>query len=764
MSQNVTILPAYAAPIETPSILSSSGGQLAIQYTGDLEVVEVAEELNDAAKLKESSTFDTDVPYNSLSRWLVGNYGKKIPILANAWGLQLPDTQMLVNGYSESSGLYDVSFVRDQEWPEFLKNLSLIDLDGFEPFQMSEAFIDSNHAGDVSYTGTNRGFYTPLAYYGGLNRFNQANSLFEVTYADFRLWFHYGKILEEAFSAAGWSLDCPVLKTAWGKRMIGYFTEAKVYDGYGASPAFINNQYFKNKLQLSCSKDYAFYVGKTTAQVITGTQNPAWQDSERVTFDDDSTAPFYDKGDGVGFAGEGFYNTAGGVIQGYNGKWSYHIKLRITGGASPILAQFGIVISDISGPVNYTETVFYNEGGEVLGSDSLTITVPGGTVTTEFNFYVKVESVLAFRFISPAFLFGDGVGLTIEPGSTIEGHGEFVFVTTNSILNQSLNDNENNTIFFPQSWLSSSLKAIEVLESYCHRTNSKIYTDRARRIVGIYTESEVPTYGEETEPYYFNDIQQDLTGMQILDSATVDLKEAAAPAKYVIGFKESTDAYIETVQKTTPFDAVVNLDTIASPIDPFKETENRDNITEPTLERDFVEIRSTNPNRVPISAMAVLDNMVGECSTKIAPRTAIAYGTISQRVVDSIQKKTYFRRWGGVTAQRSLFAYATQLPSGVIEDAVGTTVLNDKTIVYDNSTAVSEPLRRYWIERITRQYRAEGRKLTLLIGSFNQFVGLNFRNLFGLTFMGVPWTGRLKLKRTKVNDFRKVEVEMEEEI
>lgn len=118
MSQNVTILPAYAAPIETPSILSSSGGQLAIQYTGDLEVVEVAEELNDAAKLKESSTFDTDVPYNSLSSWLVGNYGKKIPILANAWGLQLPDTQMLVNGYSESSGLYDVSFVRDQEWPE----------------------------------------------------------------------------------------------------------------------------------------------------------------------------------------------------------------------------------------------------------------------------------------------------------------------------------------------------------------------------------------------------------------------------------------------------------------------------------------------------------------------------------------------------------------------------------------------------------------------------------------------------------------------
>lgn len=764
MSQNITILPAYEVPVATPEILSAQTDGLTVEYPGDLEVLEVAEELNDAAKLKESSTFDTDIPYNSINRWIVANYGKKIPIIANAWGLQLPDTQVLINGYSESAGQYDVSFVRDQEWPEFLKNLSLIDLDGFDPFQMSEAFIDSNHASDVSYTGTNRGFYTPLAYYGGLNRFNEANSLFEVTYADFRLWFHYGKILEQAFSAAGWSLDCPILKTAWGKRMIGYFAEATVYDGYGASPAFPQNSFFKNKLKLSCSKDYAFYAGKTTAQVITGVQNPAWQDSERVTFDDDSTAPFYDKGAGVGFAGEGFYNTVGGVIQGFNGKWSYHIKLRITGGASPILALFGIVISDISGPINYTETVFYNEGGEVLGSDLLTITVPGGSVTTEFNFYVKVESILAFRFISPAFLFGDGIGLTIEPGSTIEGHGEFVFVTTNSTLPFSSNDNENNTIFFPQSWLSSSLKAIEVLESYCHRTNSKIYTDRARKIVGIYTESEVPTYGEETEAYYFNDIQQDLTGMQILDSATVDLKQATAPAKYVIGFKETTDAYIETVQKTTPFDAVINLEGIASTIDPFKETENRDNITEPTLERDFVEARSTNPSKKPISIMAVLDNMVGECSTNIAPRTAIAYGTISQKVTDSIVKKTYFRRWGGVTSQRTLFAYATQFPSGLIEDAVGTPVDTDKTIVYDNNAPVSEPLRRYWIDRVRKKYRAQGRKLVLLVGSFNQFLGLNFRSLFGLSFIGVPWNGRLKLKRTKVNDFRKVEVEMEEEI
>jgi len=764
MGQNISILPSYSIPVSTPDILATPSGALALQYPGDLEFVEVAEELNDAAKLKESSTFDTDVPYSNINRWIVANYGKKIPILANAWGLQLPDTQLLINGYSESGGSYDVSFVRDQEWPDFLKNLSLIDLEGFEPFQMSEAFIDSNHAGDVSYTGSNRGFYTPLAYYGGLNRFNEANSLFEITYADFRLWFHYGKILEQAFSAAGWTMDCPILKTAWGKRMIGYFTEANVYDGYGASPAFPQNQFFKNKLQLACSKDYAFYAGKTTPQVITGVQNPAWQDSERVTFDDDSTAPFYDNGAGVGFAGEGFYNTVGGVIQGYNGKWSYHIKLRITGGASPILALFGIVISDISGPINYTETVFYNEGGEVLGSDLLTITVPGGSVTTEFNFYVKVESILAFRFISPAFLFGDGVGLTIEAGSTIEGHGEFVFITTNSTTPFSSNDNENNTILFPQSWLSTSLKAIEVLESYCHRTNSKIYTDRARKIVGIYTESDVPTYGEETEPYYFNDIEQDLTGIQVRDSATVDLKEAIAPAKYVIGFKDATDAYIETVQKTTPFDAVINLEGIASTIDRFKETENRDNITEPTLERDFVEVRSTNPNKKPISIMAVLDNMVGECSTNISPRTAIAYGTISQKVTDSIVKKTYFRRWGGVTSQRTLFAYATQFPSGPIEDAVGTPVAIDKTIVYDNSAPVSEPLRRYWIDRVRRQYQAEGRKLVLIAASFNQFIGLNFRNLFSMSFMGVGWKGRLKLKRTKVNDFRKVEVEMEQEI
>jgi len=248
MSQNIKIIPNYQRTVLTPSMRVIDTALMTIDYGGDLEVVEVAEELNDAAKLKESSTFDADIPYNTNNRWIVDKYGNSIPILVNAHGVQLPDRSMRVNGYSEASANFDVSFVRSQEWPEIFKTLALNSLDGFDPFQLSEAFIDNNQLNDAAYPGAGqtptRGFYTPLAYYGGLNRFNEANSLFELTYADYRLWFHYGKILGECFFSAGYKMDCPLLLTPYGQRLSWYLVgNEKIYDGFQAAQ-------FPNKLLL----------------------------------------------------------------------------------------------------------------------------------------------------------------------------------------------------------------------------------------------------------------------------------------------------------------------------------------------------------------------------------------------------------------------------------------------------------------------------------------------------------------------------------
>lgn len=771
MEQNIKITPAYQRTVLTPSMRRDFNEEITVIYGGDLEVVEVAEELNDAAKLKESSTFDTDIPYNTNNRWIVDKYGNNIPILVNAHGMQLPDRAMRVNGYSESAGQYDVSFVRSQDWPEILKNISLNEIDGFDPFQLSEAFIDDNQINDAAYPGPGptptRGFYTPLAYYGGLQRFNEATSTFELVYSDYRLWFHYAKVLAELFCVAGYRMDCPLLETEYGQRMGGYLaTDGKVYDGFAAHfigpGAILQETPFARRLQLPASKHYSFYVQKTSAQVITGTQDPQWLDSELVTFQDDTTAPFYDNGAAVS---EGFYNTVTETINGFSGKWRYEIRLRISGGASPILALFGIVLNDISGPVNNLQTIFFDAGGEVLGYDLLTITVPGGNVTVDMMFYVTVESVLNFRDIAPAFLFGDGIGLTIEAGSTIKGTGEFIIATNNPTEYISIGsaDTINRTVVFPQSWLSSKIKGIELLESYCHRTNSKIYTDRARRIVGIYTEHDILTYGEATEPYYFDTIEQDMSEMQVKDSATVNLKDVVAPAKYILGFKDSTDAYVESVSKSQPYEAVIDMTGFAENIDTKKTFENRDNLTEPTLERPFVEIRTQNPKDIPPSVMAVLDNLVGEVSATIAPRTAYFYGIVRQKIGSGSDVKQFRKRWGGVTFTASIFAYATQYPSGELTDAGSVDIDNDKTIVYDHTEAVSEPMKRYWIDTIRVIYLRQTRKLTVLVGSFNRFTQINFRHLYRFKFMGIDWKGRITLKRTKVNDFRQVEVEVVEE-
>jgi len=760
MDQNIKIIPDYQLPVLTPSIRRPDSNLMPVDYGGDLEVVEVLEELNDAAKLKESSTFDADIPYNTNNRWIVDNYGNDIPVLVNAHGLQLPDRSIKVNSYSESSGQYDVSFVRSQEWPEILKALSLNQLDGFDPFQLSEAFIDDNQLNDAAYPGTGptptRGLYTPLAYYGGLNRFNEANSLFELTYADFRLWFHYGKILEQCFFAAGYKMDCPLLRTPYGQRLgwelVG---DAKIYDG------FYSKSRLKNKLQLPASPHYAFKAGKTSNQAITGTGDPAFGNGEIITFQNDSTDGFFDNGSGVA---EGFYNTVDEVIQGFSGRWRYHIKLRITGAGAPALCNLRFFYQNetIGAGDKFIYQIFYDAGGTAIAIGSINITVPA-TVTTEFDFYATVEGFTSLLDIG--FGFDVGSGITVEAGSTVDGTGDFIVVTTQTFF-APFNDNINESIVFPQSWLSPKIKAIELLEDYCHRTNSKLYTDHARRIVGIYTEHDVPTYGVETEAYYFDTIEQDLSLMQVENSAQVSLKSVVTPAKYILGFKESTDEYIASVTKETPFDAVIDMQGYGENIDPDKEVENRSNLTEPSIERPFIEIKSTNPTHIPLSVLAILDNLSGEPSTTTSPRTAYFYGMVRQRTAPLASTyKKHVRRWGGLRQTTEYFAYATQYPLGqLVEPGSSTPIDNEKTLVYDHTEAVTEPLKRYWIDTIRILYVQQTRTLSIIVGSFNRFIQMNFRALYRFKFMGLDWKGRLVTKRTKVNDYRKVEIEVREDL
>lgn len=759
MDQNIKIIPEYQVPVLTPFIRRLDSNLMPVDYGGDLEVVEVLEEINDASKLKESSTFDADIPYNTNNRWIVNTYGNSVPILVNAHGVQLPDRSMKVNGYSESNGQFDVSFVRSQDWADVLKNLSLNQLDGFDPFQLGEAFIDDNQTNDAAYPGTEptptRGFYTPLAYYGGLNRFNEANSLFEITYADFRLWFHYGKILEQCFFAAGYKMDCPLLKTPYGQRLAWYLVgDASIYAGYRSGT-------YKDKLQLPATKHYAFRAERTTNQVITGIGSTSWWLTERIQFDNDSTGNNFDNGSSVD---NGFYNLPEFAIHGFSGKWKYKIKLIIQGGAGADIGvglRFAPKATFTAGPIINAQ--YFDAGGTYITKDAILFSIPGASAITTIEINATVESYFGRLDIGFGFFFGAGV--TVLPGSYIEGYGDFIVAGTQP-GNAAFNDNINESIVFPQSWLSPKIKAIELLEDYCHRTNSKLYTDRARRIVGIYTEHDVPTYGVETEPYYFDTLEQDLSLMQVENSAQVTLKDVVTPAKYILGFKESTDEYIASVTKETPFDAVIDMQGFGANIDPDKTVENRSNLTEPTLERTFVEIKSPNPSNIPISVMAVLDNLVGEPSTNISPRTAYIYGPVRQRTGPGLPTyKKYVRRYAGITQTISAFAYATQFPSGeLVDPSVATEIPNDKTLVYDHTQAVTEPMRRYWIDTIRVLYLQETRKLTIIVGSFNRFIQLNFRHLFRFKFMGLDWKGRMVIKRTKVNDYRKVEIEVREDL
>jgi len=746
MAQALSIIPAYLIVPSTPAI---SEGSLAVGYGEDLEIVEVAEELNDVAKLKESATFDTDAPNNTNNKWIVDQYGDSVPVLCQAHGYQLPEKAMIVNNYTESQ--YDISFVRSQGWVEIFKNLPLNSVGGFAPFRLNETFLDDNQLNDAAYTGTQRGFYTPIAYYGGLNWFNEATSTFQITFADYRLWFHWAKILQECFFVAGYQMDCPFLKTLYGQRLGGYFVGgAKIYDGY------FSKDRLKDKLQLPSSDAYAFKTTKTADQAMTGLGDPAWWGGERIQFQNDSTGGNYDNASALGV---GFFDTTNGEIKSYLGKWRYRVHLVVAGQASPIDVTMNFYPNILAGAFSLyaTYTAFYDLGGNLLSENGRTLTVPGGTVTVVYDFDVVVDSAKSFRDMFFGFFGGTGAGLTVKPGSYIEGKSELLVVSLESGVNQ--------TIYFPQSWLSPEIKAIEVLEAYCHLTNSKIYTDQARRTVGIYTEEDILVYGEETEPYYFKTIEKDLAQAQVVGTFSASLKDTVAPEKYTLGFKQTTDAYIESVSKSNPFDAEINLSEFADKIDPSKNVENRNPLIEPTLERAFVEIRHKDPAEIPISVMAVLDNLVSEASTNNAPRACYFYGRVGQRrAPGSVLLKQYMRRVFATTSSQNYFAYATQFPSGEIINALGgVPMLNDKTLVYDHNVPATEPLKRYWVSRIRALYSLKNIKITVLVKSFNEFLSMNFRQLYRFKFNGQDWKGRLSKKRTRVNDFRRVEIEVTEE-
>jgi len=745
MAQALSIIPSYLVVPSTPSISVAS---LAVDYGGDLEIVEVAEELNDVAKLKESATFDADIPNNTSNRWAVDQYGNAVPVLCQAHGYQLPEKSMVVNSYTESQ--YDVSFVRSQGWVEAFKALPLNNIGGFDPFRLNETFLDNNQLNDAAYTGTERGFYTPVVYYGGLNRFNEATSTFELTFADYRLWFHWAKILQECFFVAGYQMDCPFLKTPYGQRLGGYFVGgAKIYDGY-----FSKNR-LKDKLQLPVSDVYGFRATKTANQVMTGLGDPAWWGGERIQFQNDSTGGNYDNASALGV---GFFDTTNGEIKSYLGRWRYRVHLVITGQAAPVAVTMNIYTNILAGAFSEyaTYTAFYDLGGNLLSENGRTLTVPGGTVTVVYDFDVVVDSAKSFRDMFFGFFGGTGAGLTVKAGSYIKGDGEIIVVSNEAGINE--------TIYFPQSWLSPEVRAMEVLEAYCHLTNSKIYTDQARRTVGIYTEEDIMVYGEESEPYYFKTIEKDLAPAQVVGTFSSSLKETAAPEKYTLGFKETTDAYIESVSKSNPFDAEINLSEFADKTDPAKNIENRNALVEPSVERPFLEIKTSNPVSVPISVMAVLDNLVGETTLKTAPRACYFYGLVKQRVAPGGSVyKNFRRRAVGITTTQTVFAYATQFPSGEIVNASNVLIENDKTLVYDHNVPVTEPLKRYWVSRIRALYALNDIKITVLVASFNEFLLMNFRQLYRFKINGHDWKGRLSKKRTRVNDFRRVEVEATEE-
>jgi hypothetical protein len=753
MDQSLVITPAYFKTPMTPAIQQIEPNSLRVDYGGELEIVEVAAELNDLGHIKESAALDADLPASKINRWLVKQYGNGIPVIITAHrGLQLPETLIQINAYNEAAGLYDVSFVRADNWVAYLKATPLNAIGGFDPFQLSENELALNTwLTDQEYTGEvgQKGWYTLLANFGGWQRFNAGTNNFEVVFTDFRLWFYERKLCEQMFAEAGYRLHFPFLQSDYGSKILDYCVGgAERYNGY-----WVDRN--PNNLQLPCGPQYAFKSLKTADQAMTGSGDPDIEGNETIIFENDSTAGGFDNGAGVE---EGFWNTTTNRIHNFLGKWRIKTRLLIQkDSAGPVNISY---VADFGGPTSPFWPIrcinMQTNQPEIV----ITLDHPGGGAVVEFLLDHTLETC--------SHVFPIAVGTNTDAdtdilaGSYVSGTGEFVVIDNHNFAGFTLTSNE--TILFPQSWLSPEVSCYDFLEWCVHKMNGKIDTNEVLKIVQILTDRNMEVHGQAAEGYYQDTQETDLSLVQVVRSRTESLKDELAPAKYVLGFKKASDAWIEEKVKNQPFDAEIDLRPYVEQYDPKKTQEDRNAGFEPTVDREAIEIKNTLDPTVPTVVIpTVWDNNTGDMSVNTGFRTVYNYGYCRQLLEEGGDEyRTYRQFWGGVASTVSAFPFGTQFTDLPLTNSSEEPISNEFSLVYDHPGA-AEPLVRYWLNRLRGAYAQQVQRLAVVLRSFTEFAQISFRRLYSFRFDGEIWKGRITEKRGKVNDYRQAEIEVIQE-
>lgn len=358
---------------------------------------------------------------------------------------ELPETKFNVRQTGDRP--FEVeAFGEANEWVTGLANTKLNSLDyGITP-PYDWTFVDDLHQNKFAYIDGELPIFVPYVNYGR-RRDSSCISL-----EDLRVWHSALFILRESFCKIGWTFNCPILETDYGRRIWTYI----LAEDFATRNVGINKG-FNAILTLNTVMD-PFTLG------IPGTG--------LVLFDNDSVSP--------GFDNANLYDPLTGEYQGTNLVADFYVQLEVTGapgggtdtpGVLIIIEKFNTVTGAFD---NLAATI---EGPLAAGTNTFTINSGDKLITND-----EIVRVIAMSINYPCTIDQFNSKFWNIPKATVTGEGD---------------------IIDPALIIDPAYNALDYLKGVAHVLNLKHETDVNSKTVSFYPEDGIDLYADgEQEAFY----------------------------------------------------------------------------------------------------------------------------------------------------------------------------------------------------------------------------------------------------------------------
>jgi hypothetical protein len=385
--------------------------------------------------------------------------------------------------------------------------------------------------------------------------------------------------------------------------------------------------------------------------------------------------------------------------------------------------------------------------GEIIGED-VTVSIPAGS---EKECFVRITVTLqpgqkaAIRL--PEL---DTLSLTIKAGSRGRVYpDDKSFYTGQTINIQKAVENER--------------FLLDYFKAFCHLTRSQAATDEVTKTVTLYPKNGVNVFGTNVAGFLLDEQPSvDISELVVQGSEQPKAVNGEQRRFLEVGFKDSTDSYIDSLKLTKePYRRKI----LNSNLLPDETTEIYNPVFEPTLEgvddllHDGFEI--FGPGKVGSSAVfpRLWDNDQRQRSFRIAPRLFYAYGSVKQKNPNVTNFLDEFASFFFTTKPSptnvgliNQFAYASMLPTRVLEpapDFYGNLVFEKQVYNVPFTPNSDTDMFNTFYLNISNELKGGFEIDLLMLMSMNFYNAVDFRRNYRFMFRGRP----INAPMTQIRDF-----------